>query len=189
MIVVILEKGSRSMRLMSMRVEEIVENVRDIRCDRCVDEGRFPEREHVLWSREASIDKDDSRKPTEEMKRIEERLRREALAARGVEAFNDSRLTKLMNAGGSAIVCCQLWAVGGGPVWKHVKVPENGDIGLLLMPVRRRMRSRSRVDLQEGREPEWQSSVWPPAAPEKGAQEWTGPGYGPLKSMEVVLGA
>ena len=37
------EKESRSMRLMGMRVEELVENVRDIRCDCCVDEGRFPE--------------------------------------------------------------------------------------------------------------------------------------------------
>ena len=59
---------------------------------------------------------------------------------------------------------------------------------MLLMPVRRRTRSRSRVDLQDGREPEWQSLVWPPAAPEKKAQKWTGPGYGPSKSMEVVLG-
>ena len=172
------EKVSRSMSLMSMRVEEIVENVRNIPCNRCVDKGRFPEREHVLWSREASINKDDSRKPTEEMKRIRERLHREAMAARGVEAFNDSRLTKLMNAGGSAIVCCQLWAKGGGPIWKQVKVPENGDIGLLMMPVRRHIRSRSRVDLQDGREPEWHSSVWLPAAPEKEAQKWTGPGYG-----------
>ena len=105
-----------------------------------------------------------------------------------MEAFDDSMLTKLINAGGSAIVCCQLWAEGGGPVWKQVKVPENGETGLLLMPVRRRMRRRSRVDLQEGREPEWQSLVWPPAAPEIRPHEWTGPGYGPSKSMEVVLG-
>ena len=55
------EKGSRGMRLLSMRVEEIVEDMRDIRCDRCRDEGGFPEREHVLWSREPSIHKDDSR--------------------------------------------------------------------------------------------------------------------------------
>ena len=50
------------------------------------------------------------------------------------------------------------------------------------------MRSRSRVNIPEGREQEWQSSVWPPVAPEKKTQEWTGPGYGPSKSMEVVLG-
>ena len=41
------EKESRSMKLMSMRVEEIVENVRDIHCGRCMDEGRFPERVHA----------------------------------------------------------------------------------------------------------------------------------------------
>ena len=58
------EKGSRAMRVMSMRVEEIVEDERDIRCDRCRDKGRVPERVHKLWSREPSIDKDDSSKPT-----------------------------------------------------------------------------------------------------------------------------
>ena len=63
------EKGSRSMRLMYMRVEEIVKNVSDICREHCRDKGRFLEREHVLWGREASIPKDDSRKPTEDMKR------------------------------------------------------------------------------------------------------------------------
>ena len=33
------EKESRAMRVMSMRVEEIIKDVRDIRCDRCKDEG------------------------------------------------------------------------------------------------------------------------------------------------------
>ena len=87
-------------------------------------------------------------------------------------------------------------AVGGGRR-KLVKVPENGDTGLLMMPVRRRMRSRSRVDLPNDSEQEcqppvrertWQSSVWPAAALVTKAQEWAGPGYGPSKSMEVVLG-
>ena len=53
------------------------------------------------------------------------------------------------------------------------------------------MRSRSSVNLPNGREQEWQtwqSSVWPPAAPETKTQEWAGPGYGSSKSMEVVLG-
>ena len=57
-----------------------------------------------------------------------------------------------------------------------------------MIPVRRRMRSRSRVNHAEEWEQEWQSSVWLAAAPEKKTQEWTGPGYGPSKSMEVVLG-
>ena len=69
--------------------------------------------------------------------------------------------------------------------------PENGDMGLLMMPVRRRMRRRSKDYLAEEMEQEeqtWQSKVWPPAAQEKKAPEWTGPGYGLNKSMEVVLG-
>ena len=117
------EKGSRAMRVISMRVDEIVEDVRDIRCDRCRDEGRVPEREHALWSREPSIDKDDSRKPTEEVRRDAKCLRREERAAAGVQIFDDSRLTKLINAGGSTVLFCQLWAEGGGAVWKQVKVP------------------------------------------------------------------
>ena len=119
--------------------------MRDIRCDRCREEGRAPEREHELWSREPSIDKDDSRKPTEEVRREAKRLRREERAAAGVQPFDDSRLTKLINAGGSTVLCCQLWAEGGRAVWKQVKVPENGDTGMLMMLVRRHMRSRSRV--------------------------------------------
>ena len=114
-----------------------------------------------------------------------------------MQIFDDSRLTKLINVAGSTLLCCQLWAEGGGAVWIQVKVPENGDTGLLMMPVRRRMRSRSRVDLPNGREQEgqtsgrertWQSAVWLAAAPVTKAQEWAGPGYGPSKSMEVVLG-
>ena len=59
------------------------------------------------------------------------------------------------------------------------------------------MRSRSRVDPPNGREQEvqmsgrertWQSAVWPPVAPATKAQEWAGPGNGPSKTMEVVLG-
>ena len=61
-------------------------------------------------------------------------------------------------------------------------------MSLMMMPVRRDLRSRSRVDLQNGREQEWQSCVWPTVAPEKKTQEWTGPGYGPSKSMKVALG-
>jgi hypothetical protein len=84
------EKGSRGMSLFSMRVEEIIKDVRDIRCDRCRDEGRDPKREHVLWSREPSIDKGHGRKPTEEMRCNAEPLRREELAAEGVQVFDDS---------------------------------------------------------------------------------------------------
>ena len=86
---------------MNMRIEEIVKDVRDIHYDRCRDEGRVPEREHELWSREPFIDKDNSRKPTEEVRRDAERLRREERAAAGVQIFDDSRMTKLINAGGS----------------------------------------------------------------------------------------
>ena len=133
-----------------MRMEEIVEDVRDIHYDRCRDEGRVPEREHTLWSREPSIDKDDNRKPTEEVRRDAEHLRREERAAAGVQFFEDSRLTKLINEGGSTVLCCQLWAEGGGAVWKQVKVPENGDMGML----KRRMRSmsRSRAEAHEEQE-------------------------------------
>ena len=103
------EKGSRIMRLVRKRVEEIVKNVRDTHCDRCRDEGRFPEKEHMLWSREPSIDKDDGRKPTEEMKRTAKHHRREQLAAGGMQVFDDS---KLINAGWSTVICFQIWAEG-----------------------------------------------------------------------------
>ena len=95
------------------------------------------------------------------------------------------------------MLCCQLWAEGGGAVWKQVKVPENGDTGLFMMPVRRCMRTRSRVDLPNGSEQEcqpsgrertWQRAAWLAAEPVTKAQEWAGPGYGPSKSLEVVLG-
>ena len=94
------EKRSRAKRVMSMWVEEIVEDMRDIRCDRCREEGRVPEREHELWSRDPSIDKDESRKLTEEVRHEAEHLRREEQGA-GVQVFDESRLTKLINAGGS----------------------------------------------------------------------------------------
>ena len=69
--------------------------------------------------------------------------------------------------------------------------PENGDTGLLMMPVRRRMHRRIKdypAEEMEQEDQTWQSKVWPPAAQKKKAPEWTGPGYGLNKSMEVVLG-
>ena len=96
------------MRLMGMRVEEIIEPLRDIRCDRCIVEGRFPERQ---WSREVSIDRDDIRKPTEELTQIGEGLPREVSATKGVQKFDDLSLTKLLNANGATIIC-QLWEEG-----------------------------------------------------------------------------
>ena len=55
------EKVSKAMRVMIMWVEGIVEDVKNIQCDRCRKEGRVPERENELWSREPSIDKDGRR--------------------------------------------------------------------------------------------------------------------------------
>ena len=111
-------------------------------------------------------------------------------AGGGLQVFADSRLTNILRACGNTIVY-QLWAEGGGPIWKKVQVPENGDTGLLMMPVRRRMRRRSKVyptEEMEQEEQTLQSKVWPPAAQENKAPEWTEPGYEPNKSMEVVLG-
>ena len=48
------EKGARAMRLMGMKVTEILEPLHDSRCETCVSEGRFPERQRT---REPSIDR------------------------------------------------------------------------------------------------------------------------------------
>ena len=76
-------------------------------------------------------------------------------------AFDDSRLTKLITIGGPTAICYQLWTQCGVAIWKQVKIPENGHTGILLMPVRRRS---DRVDIPEGANQGWQSSMWPPAA-------------------------
>ena len=60
----------------------------------------------------------------------------------------------------------------------------------LMMPVRKKTRRRRKVlptAEMEQEEQTWPSKVWPPAAQEQKKPEWTGPGYGPRKSMEVVL--
>ena len=193
------EEGARDMKLMGMKVTEILEPLHDSRCETCVSEGRFPEKRSRCVSegrfperqrtREPSIDRDDSRRPTEDMRRIGERLRKEAAATRSMQAFVDSRLTKVLKDGRD-IISFQLWAESGGPVWKQVKVPEDGGTGLLMMPVRKKTRRRSKVlptAEMEKEEQTGQSKVWPPAAQEQNKPEWTGPEYGPSKSMEVVL--
>ena len=75
----------------------------------------------------------------------------------GLEAFDDSRITKLITTGGPRAICYQLCTQGGGAVWRQVAVPENGHQGVLLIPVR--MRS-DRVDIGQG----WMGSTWLPAA-------------------------
>ena len=62
------------------------------------------------------------------MRRIGERLRKEAAATRSMQAFVDSRLTKVLKDGRDIIVC-KLWAESGGPVWKQIKVPEDRGTG------------------------------------------------------------
>ena len=85
----------------------------------------------------------------------------EELEAAGIQAFNDSRLTKLITIGGPTTICYQLWTQCSVAIWKHVKIPENGETGVLLLPARKRA---DRVDIPEGINQGWQSSAWPPAA-------------------------
>ena len=82
------EKGFKDMRSMGIKLTEILELLHNIRCEMFVSKGRFPERQ---WTRKPSIDRDDSRRLREGMRRTGERLRRQAVAARGMQVFDDSR--------------------------------------------------------------------------------------------------
>ena len=107
-----------------------------------------------------SINKDDSRRPTQDIDRqIGERLHRETAVAMGMQVFDNTRLTKILKEGKDVLVC-QLWAEGGGPVWRQVQVLE--DSCLLMMPVRKRTRRRSKVwstEEMEKEEQTWQSKI------------------------------
>ena len=110
-------KGAKEMRLMGERLTKLLEPLHDIRCNMCISEGRFREKP---WPRAPSIDRDDSRRPSEDQVRIGDRLRREA-AARGMRAteFDDTRLTKILREG-KELLMVQLWQEAGGPVWRQV---------------------------------------------------------------------
>ena len=70
-------RGSSAMRRLSMRVEEIMEDLKDTFCDRCKDEGRVPEREHGSRSRAPSAEKEKGRPPVEVVSRDGRRVRKE----------------------------------------------------------------------------------------------------------------
>ena len=155
-------RGSSAMRRLNRRVEEIMENLKDSFCDRCRDEGKVPEREHGSRSvRASSTKKEKERPPVEVVSRDGRRVRMEELEAAGMQAFDDSRLTKLITIGGPTAICYQLWTQCGVAIWKQVKIPENGETGVLLLPARKQA---DRVEIPEGINQGWQSSAWPPAA-------------------------
>ena len=81
-------KGFKDMRLMGIKLTEILELLHNIRCEMCVSKGRFPERQ---LTRKPSIGRDDSRRLTEDMRRTGERLCRQAAAASGMQVLDDSR--------------------------------------------------------------------------------------------------
>ena len=141
-------RGSSAMRRLNRRVEEIMENLKDSFCDRCRDEGKVPEREHGSRSvRASSTEKEKERPPVEVVSRDGRRVRMEELEAAGMQAFDDSRLTKLITIGGPTAICYQLWTQSGVAIWKQVKIPENGETGVLLLPARKRA---DRVDIPGG---------------------------------------
>ena len=85
----------------------------------------------------------------------------EELEAAGMQAFDDSRLTKFITIGRPTAICFQLCTQCGVAICKQVKIPEKGETGVLLLPARKRA---DRVDIPEGINQGWQSSAWPPAA-------------------------
>ena len=76
------------------------------------------------------------------------------LEPKGLEVFDNRRITKLISTGGVGAHCYQLCTEGGGAAWKQVAIPENSLQSILVIPVRRRS---YRVD----RAPGWMSSAWP----------------------------
>ena len=79
-----------------------------------------------------------------------------ALKPVGLETFNDQRITKLITTGGLESHCYQLCTGENEAVWKQVAIPEKGQQGILVIPVRRRSEKVHRP-------PGWMSSAWSPA--------------------------
>ena len=97
------------------------------------------------------------------------------LEPEGLEVFYDCRITKLITTGGLGSHCYQLCTGESKAVWKQLAIPENGQHGILVIPLRR---MSNRVD----RAPGWMSSTWLPAWPLEVENQERQPGV-----TEVVL--
>ena len=61
----------------------------------------------------------------------------EATESQTLRPFSDSRMVKLLSTGGQMCLCLQLHTEDGVATWRQANVPNNGQSGVLLMPIRR----------------------------------------------------
>jgi hypothetical protein len=60
-----------------------------------------------------------------------------ASEAQALRPFSDSRMVKLLSTGGQMCLCLQLHTENGVATWRQTDVPNNGQSGILLMPIKK----------------------------------------------------
>ena len=130
-------KSSSAMWKLNRRVQEIMADLRETLCDNCREEGRAHERKQCgsrsvrapSTKREQrgpqpakahSAGGEKEKLPVEVLSRDGRRIRKPERQgdSHGLEAFDNSRMTKLITTGGPTAVCYQLYTQCGVAVWK-----------------------------------------------------------------------
>ena len=60
-----------------------------------------------------------------------------ASEAQALRPFSDSRMVKLLSTGGQMCLCLQIHTENGVATWRQTDVPNNGQSGILLMPIKK----------------------------------------------------
>ena len=60
----------------------------------------------------------------------------EATESQALRPFSDSRMVKLLSTGGQMCLCLQLYTENGIATWRQTNVPNYGQSGVLMMPIK-----------------------------------------------------
>ena len=61
----------------------------------------------------------------------------EATESQALRPFSDSRMVKLLSTGGQMCLCLQLHTENGIATWRQTNVPDYGQSGVLMMPIKK----------------------------------------------------
>ena len=61
----------------------------------------------------------------------------EATESQALRPFSDSRMVKLLSTGGQMCLCLQLYTENGIATWRQTNVPNYGQSGVLMMPIKK----------------------------------------------------